>query len=388
MSRRRSVSRDPPQLCTQSQIRATNTDCSSVAGSSSVWHDERIQRIHNNSNTFQKRLEEQAAAAIIKAQQNTKMDYQKKLKNSLKTLEAIEMRKKNDLRLVELRKKAEMEKVKHQLAKEAYEAEKRALKEVKESLKKQVLNIKGQNSELQYDCRKTAAENKQLLAEIESNQIVAHEVEQHNAIVAQLDNINSIFSEAHLQAVQDLKRLEDDCKKETKEKKKIQNWIDSLITLMEHRCKEPVVMRRIHKIESQAESQRALVAENRRKRGKSSSRRSHKSGTTTALRKKVQHMRKHASEHHILEDRAKLSAALAARREEEEARQDQEESAREQQTSSRTDKEENGREAFKKAKRINKKMDKRRQEIENIVSEMKKLDVDDDKNLPPSEIYI
>ena len=384
---RRSISRDPsgsirtqPQFL--SQIRPTmSRDSSTHASNTSAWHDERLQKGHNYSNTFQKRLEEQAAAAIQKAEQKTLMDFEKKLKNSVKTLEAIEKRKKNDLRLIELRKKAEMEKVKDKLAKEFYEEEKRALKEEQESLKKQVLNIKGQNSELQHQCRKIAAKNKQLLAEIESNRKITQEVVQHNQIVAQLDNINEIFNAAHIQAVQDLKRLEADCKKETKEKKKIQNWIDSLITLMEHRCKEPKLMRRIHKIESRAKVQRELVVDLRRKRQRSS-KKSQRSGTTTVLRKKVQNMRKQASEHHILEGRARLSAALAARRQKEE-RQELDNTRGE---ASNRDNEDDG-DAMKKAKRANKKMDKTRKEIENIVNEMRKLDVDE-KDDPPTEIFI
>ena len=353
------------------------------SAASSAWHDERLQKGHNHSNTFQKRLEEQAAAAIQKAEQKTMMEYEKKLKNSLKSLEAIEKRTKNDLRLIELRKKAEMEKVKDKMAKEMFEVEKRALKEEQESLKKQVLNMKGQNSELRYHCRKIAADNKQLLAEIESNQKVAQEVEQHNDIVAQLDNINAIFKDAHVQAIGDLKKLEGDCKKETKEKKKIKNWIDSLITLMEHRCKEPKVMRTILKIEKQAKIQRDMVVKLRRKRqSSSSSKRSQRSGTTTVLRKKVQNMRKQASEHHILEGRARLSTALAARRDQED-RQDR--SSGRDQGSKRGNADDGG--ELKKVWRANKKINKRRKEIEAIVNEMRKLDVDE-KGDPPTEIFI
>ena len=387
---RRSFSRDPPstpsrrvqpQFQSQSLIRPSMSRDSTA---SSAWHDERLQKGHNHSNTFQKRLEEQAAAAIQRAEQKTMMDYEMKLKNSLKSLEAIEKRKKNDLRLIELRKKAEMEKVKDKMVKELFEVEKLALKEEQETLKKQVLNMKGENSELRYNCRKIAADNKQLLAEIESNQKIAHEVGQHNDIVAQLDNINAIFKDAHVQAVQDLRHLEGDCKKETKEKKKIKNWIDSLITLMEHRCKEPRVMQAILKIEKQAKIRRDMVVKLHRKRQvSSSSKRSQRSGTTAVLRKKVQNMRRQAkSEHHILDGRAKLSTTLAARRDQED-RQDRS-SARDQ-GSKRDDRDDE--DALKRTERAKKKMNKRRKEIETIVDEMRKLNVNE-KDDPPTEIFI
>ena len=85
---RKHLSRDPPlnpasisrrgqpQLPNQSPIRPS---MSRESTASSAWHDERLQKGQNHSSTFQKRLEEQAAAAIQKAEEKLFMEYEKKL---------------------------------------------------------------------------------------------------------------------------------------------------------------------------------------------------------------------------------------------------------------------------------------------------------------------
>ena len=348
-------------------------DNNSVATSTigSAWHDERLQKSLTHSNTFQKRLEEQAAEAVRRAEQRTILAYEKKLTNYIKTIDAIEKRKKNDLRLIELRKKAEKDKIRERIATEVFEEEKRALKEEQDNLKKEVLAMKAENSELRYNCRKIATQNKQLMTEIEARQKIEQEVQHHDEIVAQMHNINQVFREAHREAAEDLKRLEEDCRKEAREKKKIQNWINSLITLMESRCTQPKLMDRIHKIEARAKAQRELVLDLRRAKQRSS-KRSHQSGTTTELRRKVQNMRKQASENsHIIEDRKMLAAALAARKKKTGRERQKTQGARDETSVGDDD------DDFKKAQRANKKMEKRRREIENIVNEMRHLDVSD-----------
>lgn len=275
----------------------------------------------NHSDTFQKRLEDQAAEAIRKAEQKTTKEYEKKLKSCLKQVEAINMRKKNDLRLVRLRKKAEMKKIEKEFEAEI-EAEKAVLvekelerhKQEQLQLKNAILYKKQENSLWQGKCQELADENKHMMDEAEARQACHREVKQHDEIIAQLDNIKAVFKEAHQSAVSDLKRLEDDCRRENKERKKIQKWIASLITLMNHRSNQPKLLKKIHKINDKCIQQRALVIDLRRARRKSS-KKSQRSGTTTVLRRKVNNMRKQArAQSHILEDRASLTAELAQRR--------------------------------------------------------------------------
>ena len=159
------------------------------------------------------------------------------------------------------------------------------LKTTQNALKQAVLIMRKENSEWQENCRAMADQNKQLVAEMNSCQRVEQEVQRHEVLVRQLDNVKVVFNEAHETAVADLKRLEDDCARETKERKKTQKWISSLVTLMDQRCSQANLLRRIHKIDHRCKAQRQLVVDVRRAR-KRSSKRSQRSGTTTVLRKK------------------------------------------------------------------------------------------------------
>jgi len=387
----------------QATIPSTNSSVTETLTEtiSSTWHDERLQKTYIHSNTFQKRLEDQAAEAIRKAEEKQVAEYEKRLKNCIKTIEAVEQRKKNDLRLVELRKKAEMEKIKERIDKEMYDMEKRRLVKEQEELKKAVHELKNTNSELRYNCRKLAAQNKQLMAEIEARQQVDREVLNHSEIVKQMKHINDIFRIAHRDAVEDLKHLEEDCIKEEREKKKIQNWISDLITLMESRCAQPILMDKIHKIERRAKAQRKLVDELRRKRHASSKKGHHRdeksqiSGTTTGLWEKVHEMRKETSEATFLVE----EVAIALKKKRKETMAAEAEESQEEGSEGREDQEQrreqgawdnpiNGDDdVVKKAQRASKKMDRRRREIDDIVLEMKTLDVVDIDE-PPEEIFI
>ncbi|CAB9504081.1 expressed unknown protein [Seminavis robusta] len=305
---RHHIVNDPPAL------QPSRSKDSHTTFSTTTWHDERLMKSLNHSNTFQKRLEEQAAEAIRKAEKKTMKEYDKKLSNCLKTIEAIEKRKRNDLRLVELRKKAEIERFETELAQQIFDDEMKRLKDLQDRMKANVLRLKAENTELEQNCRHMATRNKQLQEEIQSRQRVQQEVDQHGEIVSQLNNIHQVFQQAHRTAEQDLSRLEQDCRKEVKERKKIQKWIKSLIKLMDERCDHPVLLKRIHKIDETFQAQRELVINLRRAR-KRSSKRSQQSGTTAVLKRKVSDMRKQAREKtQILEDRAQLTADLAKRR--------------------------------------------------------------------------
>jgi len=367
---------------------------------SSPWHDERLQKSMTHSNTFQKRLEEQAAAAIQKVEQKTIHEYEKKLSNTLSSLAAIEKRKNNDLRLIELRKKTEMDKIAERLTKELYEEEKWALKAEQESLKNQFLDVKQQNYELKNQCREIAEHNKRLLAEIANNKKIKQECEQYNNFVVQLESIRQVFKAAHTEAVEDIKYLEEDCKKESKEKMKTKRWLESLISMMEQRCQEPQLLKKLKKIELHAREKRGNLLNVRRNKRKfkrrnpdKKSRRnmvdegsrqdSYHSETTTALFEKVQDMRKQTkAQQHILEDRYRIPNSLLRRKPQEDRHEQNTCCGRreEKKLSRQGDDETIGfaiKEKLKSNRRLDKKVDERRKEIEMIVNEMRKLDVKD-----------
>jgi hypothetical protein len=363
--------------------------------STTSWHDERIMKSLTYSKSFQRRLEYQAAEAMRKNEENTLQEYEKKLSKCLKTIEAVEKRKKNDLRLVELRKKAEMEKIQDEFVGEMFKQEMKDMKEMQDRLKARVLLFRAENTELQHNCRDIADRNKQIMSEIESHRRVLEECEQHKNIVAQLENIDGIFLQAHLEARQDLTRLDEDCRKEAREKKKIQHWIDSLIDLMDKRCNQPKLLEKIHRIDSRAKAQRTLITDLRRARQRSS-KRSQRSGSTTVLRRKVSDMRKQAqAQTHIFEDHAKLSAALAPRRAQERQHaktqhQFEHEYPPELATSPERYEQtvahirvDDLADKVKEAMKTNRRLKKRRKDIEDIVNEMKNLGVEED---PPDAL--
>lgn len=275
----------------------------SNASTNSSWHDERLQKTIQRSDTFQKRLEEQAAQSIRKTEERAQHTYEKKIQNCINTLEVVGKRKKNDLRLIELRKKSEMEKFKKRFYKEMFEKEMQNLKGQQDVLKKQVLDMKAQNTALRESCRKLAIQNKQLIADKETAREVQKEVAHHGEIRAQLEEINRIFRESHEAAIADMKRLESDCSNEATERKKLQSWIASLVRLMEERCCQPKLLEKIQKIEARAKKQRD------RDDRTNSSQRSTRSGTTVILNKKVENMRKMSGKQRILKDRTRLSAS-------------------------------------------------------------------------------
>lgn len=276
-------------------------DSPSNNSTNSNWHDERLLKSFQNSSTYQKRLGEQAAEAFRKAEEQTAQNIEKKIQNCLNTLDVVGKRKKNDLKLIELRKKAEIEKFEKAFRKMVFEKEIQELRELQDSLKEQVLDLKAQNTVLREQCCSLVTQNKQLMAEEESNEAVQKEVAQYGEIRAQLESINQIIRESHEAAVADLKRLELDCQKEAAEKKKLQNWVPALIKLMEERCRQPKLVARIRRIDAKAREQRVLV-QNLRRSKKSCSKRSTRSGNTAVLNEKVEDMRRRAGKPRILED--------------------------------------------------------------------------------------
>lgn len=286
------------------QIQSSDSGLSVSASVASSWHEERLEKSFQNSDAYQKRLEDQATDAIRKAEEKAAQTYEKKIQNCLNTLDVVKKRKKNDLRLIELRKRTEIEKYKQRFEKEMFEEEMQQLKELQQSLKKQVLDMKAQNTSLREKCRALAIQNKQLLADKESNEAVQKEVAQYGEIRAQLETIKNVFRESHEAAAADLKRLERDCQKEAMEKMKLKNWIASLIKLMEDRCRQSGLVERIRGIDARAKEQRELVIQLRREK-KNSSKQSVRSGTTTVLNRKVEDMRKRAGEKRILDDQAR-----------------------------------------------------------------------------------